>query len=64
MTTDSTSRLRTIRFGHSPDADEAAALRADHDGCLVLSARTGDGLRPLRAELFRRSGERREVRAG
>jgi GTP-binding protein HflX len=45
------------------DEDAIAALRAEHDGCLVLSARTGDGLDVLRTELFRRSAERRLVRA-
>jgi GTP-binding protein HflX len=45
------------------DEDAIAALRAEHDGCLVLSARTGEGLDVLRTELFRRSAERRLVRA-
>jgi GTPase len=45
------------------DDDAVAALRAEHDGCLTLSARTGDGLDALRADLFKRSAERRMVRA-
>ena len=43
--------------------DAIAGLRAEHDGCLVLSARTGENLGVLRTELFRRSAERRLVRA-
>ena len=43
--------------------DAIVALRAEHDGCLVLSARTGENLDVLRTELFRRSAERRLVRA-
>jgi GTP-binding protein HflX len=45
------------------DEDAITALRAEFDGCLVLSARTGEGLAPLRSGLFRRSSARRLVRA-
>jgi len=45
------------------DEDEAAALRAEFDGCRVVSATTREGLDGLRAELFRRAAERRVARA-
>jgi GTPase len=43
--------------------DAIAALRAEYDECLVLSARTGDGLPALRKDLFARSSERKALRA-
>jgi len=46
------------------DPEEAAALRIEYPDCHVVSARTGEGLARLRSELFRRSDELREVRAG
>jgi GTP-binding protein HflX len=45
------------------DEDAVAALRAEYDGCLVLSARTGAGLDVLRTGLFKRAAERRLARA-
>ncbi len=46
------------------DPEEASALKIEFPDCHVVSARTGEGLAALRAELFRRSDELREVRAG
>ena len=45
-------------------AEEIAALKVEFPDCHVVSARTGEGLAALRTELFRRSAELREVRAG
>ena len=45
------------------DDEHAAALRAEFDGCFVLSAKTGEGLDVLRTELFRRAAERRVPKA-
>lgn len=44
--------------------DDAAVLRVEFPDCHVVSAATGEGLGELRAELFRRAGERRAARAG
>lgn len=46
------------------EPDGVAALRIEFPDCHVVSARTGEGLEALRAELFRRSTEHRAVRAG
>ncbi len=46
------------------DEETATALRAEHEGCFVVSARTGEGLDALRAELYRRSHERKLPVAG
>jgi GTP-binding protein HflX len=45
------------------DPDEAAGLRAANSGAFVVSARTGEGLEPLRAFLWAQAAERREARA-
>jgi GTP-binding protein HflX len=45
------------------DGDAATMLRAEHDGCSVVSARTGEGLDTLRESLFARAAERRALRA-
>ncbi|HTR97085.1 MAG TPA: GTPase HflX [Candidatus Acidoferrales bacterium] len=45
------------------DDEQVAALRAEFEGCHVVSARSGDELASLRLELFRRSSERRVARA-
>jgi GTP-binding protein HflX len=43
--------------------DQVAAIRAEYDDCIVVSAKTGDGLPALRAGLFARSSERKALRA-
>ena len=43
--------------------DAVAALRAEYDDCLTLSAQTGDGLPALRTGLFTRASERKALRA-
>jgi hypothetical protein len=40
-----------------------AALRAEYDDCLTVSARTLDGLPALRTALFARASERKTLRA-
>ncbi len=56
-------RLLVFNKCDALDEDAIAALRVEHDDCIVLSARTGENLAALRTELFRRSAERRLVRA-
>jgi GTP-binding protein HflX len=56
-------RLLVFNKSDALDDDAIAALRVEHEGCLVLSARTGENVGQLRDELFRRSAERRLVRA-
>jgi GTP-binding protein HflX len=56
-------RLLVFNKSDRLDEDSVAALRAEFDGSLVLSARTRDGLDTLRRELFARAAERRVVRA-
>jgi GTP-binding protein HflX len=43
--------------------DQTLALRAEFPGCVILSARTGDGVTVLRDDLFRLTAGRREARA-
>ncbi len=43
--------------------DAIAALRAEYDDCVVLSARTGEGLPALRKDLYARASERKALRA-
>ncbi len=45
------------------DDDAIAALRAEFDGCAIVSARTGAGLATLRRDLFGRAASRRGARA-
>jgi GTP-binding protein HflX len=56
-------RLLVFNKCDALDDDAIAALRVEHEGCLVLSAKTGENVALLRDELFRRSAERRLVRA-
>ncbi len=56
-------RLLVFNKCDALDEDAIVALRVQYDGCLVLSARTGENLDTLRAGLFRRAAERRLERA-
>ncbi len=56
-------RLLVFNKSDQLDHDAIAALRAEHPEAMVLSARTGEGLAGLRTDLFRRSAERKLVRA-
>jgi len=59
-------RPTTIVFNKSDllaDAVAAAGLRAAHPGCHVVSARTGEGLDALRADVWRQAGARAVARA-
>jgi GTP-binding protein HflX len=51
-------RLMVFNKSDRLTEDEASGLRAEFDDCVVVSARTGDGLAELRKELFARSSAR------
>jgi GTP-binding protein HflX len=57
-------RLMVFNKCDQIDEETATALRAEYEGCFVVSARTGEGLDALRAELYRRSHERKLPVAG